>query len=66
MPRHEKDFYYIEKGKRHDAKLHEPILAEGDHATAKKVSDQVARDLGLSEAEIEALSAPPKKAGKKP
>ena len=40
--------------------MHEPILAEGDFEAAKKVSDAVARKLGLTEAEIAALSQPPK------
>ena len=47
-----------------DDHLHAAILANGDHEAAKKVSDQVARDVGLTEAEIEALSAPPPTRGK--
>lgn len=66
MPRYEKDFYYIDRGKRLDDKLHTKILEDGDDAKAKKVSDQVARDVGLTDAEIEALSAPPQKTKGKP
>jgi hypothetical protein len=65
MARKQNDFHYIENHLFEDEKLHNEILDDGDHAAAKKVSDQVARDVGLSPAEIEALSAPPKKAGAK-
>jgi hypothetical protein len=66
MPKPEKELYYRDKGKRHDETLHTPILAEGDHAAAQKISDKVAREIGLTDAEIEALHAPvpPKKTGK--
>jgi hypothetical protein len=59
MARHDRDFYYIKGGKKLDANIHDEILDDGDHAAAKKVSDQVAKDVGLSEAEIESLSKPP-------
>ena len=62
----QKDFHQIgDKGGFVDDKIHVAILADGDHEAAKKVSDEVARDVGLTEAEIEALSAPPPTRGKK-
>jgi len=64
MGRRQNDFYHIENHRFRDAKLHAGILDDGDHAAAQKVSDQVARDVGLTEAEIEALSAPPPTRGK--
>lgn len=41
------EFFYTENGKRKDAELHEPILAEGDHAAAEEVSRKIMRELGL-------------------
>jgi hypothetical protein len=64
MARKQNDFHYIENRQYEDDKLHADILADGDHAAAKKVSDQVARDVGSTEAEIGALSAPPPTRGK--
>jgi hypothetical protein len=61
MARKQNDFHYHENHRYQDAKLHEPILADGDDEAAKKISDQVAREIGLTEAEIKALSAPPQK-----
>jgi hypothetical protein len=62
----QKDFHQTgDKGGFVDDKIHTAILADGDHEAAKKVSDEVARDVGLTEAEIEALSAPPPTRGKK-
>jgi hypothetical protein len=44
-----REFFYRDKARRRDAELHETILAEGDHAAAKRVSDKVkARILGKS------------------
>jgi len=60
MAKKQNDFYYIENHRFEDKSMHEPILAEGDFEAAKKVSDAVARKLGLTEAEIAALSQPPK------
>jgi hypothetical protein len=58
------DFHQFENHQFVDDKMHAAILADGDHEAAKKVSDEVARDVGLTEAEIEALSAPPPTRGK--
>jgi hypothetical protein len=60
MARRQNDFHYIENRQFEDDKMHAAILADGDHAAAQKVSDQVARDIGLTDAEIAALHAPPK------
>jgi hypothetical protein len=51
------ELHYREKHRFADAKLHQPILDGGDHAAAEKISDQVARDIGLTDAEIAALSS---------
>ena len=47
-------FYY--DGLRKDAELHNPILDDGDHEKADAVSRKVAKRLGLSDADIDALS----------
>jgi hypothetical protein len=61
MARRQNDFHYIENHRFEDDKLHAAVLADGDHEAAQKVSDEVARDLGLTDAEIAALHAPPPK-----
>lgn len=58
MPKSQRELYYRDKGKRHDEALHAPILEDGDHAAAQKVSEKVAREIGLTDAEIEALYGP--------
>jgi hypothetical protein len=55
MGRRQNDFYHIEKHRFQDEKIHAAVLADGDHEAAQKVSDQVARDIGLTEKEIAAL-----------
>ena len=55
MKQRSKEFYYIDRHRFGDARLHEPILADGDEAAARRVSDAVARRLGLTENEIAAL-----------
>jgi hypothetical protein len=58
------DLYSTAKGQGfEDDHLHGPILDAGDHEAAKKVSDAVARDIGLTDKEIEALSTPKKGSG---
>ena len=64
MGRRQNDLYSVSNHRFEDDHLHAAILANGDHEAAKKVSDRVARDVGLTEAEIEALSAPPPTRGK--
>jgi hypothetical protein len=59
MARKENDFYYIENHRFQDKKIHAEILADGDHEAAQKVSDQVARKIGLTEKEIVALRGKP-------
>jgi hypothetical protein len=58
MARKQNDFHYHEGHRYQDAKLHEPILADGDDEAAQKISDQVAREIGLTDAEIAALHTP--------
>ena len=64
MPTSEKskaeEFFYEKDGKRADAELHEPILADGDHARATAVSRKVAKRLGLTDEQIDRLMKPKK------
>jgi hypothetical protein len=60
----ENDFYYIENHRLQDEKIHAEMLADGDHAAAQKVSDAVAREIGLTDEEIAALHAPQKGSSK--
>jgi hypothetical protein len=55
MARKQNPFYYIENHRFEDEKIHDEILADGDHTAAQKVSDQVAREIGLTDVEIAAL-----------
>jgi hypothetical protein len=43
----DRDFFYWEKSARKDANFHNPILDEGDHEAAKKISDKVVQRLGI-------------------
>lgn len=54
-PKQASYFFYVENGKRRDAALHEPILAEGDDAAARAVSRAVAIRLGIAPEAIDAL-----------
>jgi hypothetical protein len=60
MARRQNDFHYIENHRFEDDKMHAAVLADGDHEAAQKVSDQVARGIGLTDAEITALHTPQK------
>jgi hypothetical protein len=53
-PKSDHSFFYWEKGRRQDAKIHEPMLA-GDHAKAKAIGRKVAKQLGLTDAELKSL-----------
>jgi len=53
-PKQPELFYY--DGPRQDADLHNHILDDGDHAKAAAVSRKVAKRLGLSDADVDALS----------
>lgn len=55
----ERDLFYIEDHRLRDAKIHDAILDDGDDAAAQRISDSVAREIGLTDAEIAALHAPP-------
>lgn len=48
-------FYWGDDHQAHDAELHQSILDQGDHAAAQRVSRQVGKRLGLSDADIDAL-----------
>lgn len=61
MPRTGREFFYLENHRIEDAKLHDAIIADGDDKTARKISKDVAKRLGLTEAEIAALYKPAKK-----
>jgi hypothetical protein len=53
------EFFSRDKdGNKQDAGLHNDILADGDDAAARAVSDKVAKRIGLTAAEIAALHAP--------
>jgi len=55
MSEKDKEFFYKDTdGKKQDADLHEPILA-GDHPVAKNIGKDVARRIGLTEAEVTKL-----------
>jgi hypothetical protein len=59
MPRRDaEEFFYEEDGAKKDAELHDPIIADGDHAAAHEVSRAVMKRLGLSDARINALLKP--------
>jgi hypothetical protein len=53
-----REFFYLKDRRKQDAALHEPILAEGDSKTANAISRKVAKRLGLSDAQIDALMKP--------
>jgi hypothetical protein len=60
MPTSEKlkkqpEFFYWENGQRADGEIHNAILAEGDDAEAKRVSREIAKELGLSDEDCDAL-----------
>jgi hypothetical protein len=54
--------FYRQKHERHDAELHEAILAEGDHDAAAEVSRKRMRARGVPEETIDRLIKPQGKA----
>ena len=52
---HAKEFCYVERGKRGDADLHNPIIEAGDHEAATAVSRRVMKRLGIDEHRIAKL-----------
>lgn len=48
-------FYWEKPGKRADSAIHEPILADGDSESAKKIARQVAIKAGLTSDDCDAL-----------
>ena len=59
-PKKPRELFFWRDHQAHDADLHNPILDDGDHGKAEGVSRKVAKRLGLSDADIEALYAKPK------
>ena len=59
-----RELHYRDKHRFADANLHQPILDEGDDEAASKISDRIAKDIGLSKAEIAALRKTEKKVRK--
>jgi hypothetical protein len=53
----QREMFYWKNHQRADADLHNSILENGDHAAAAAVSRNVAKRLGLSDADIDAISA---------
>jgi hypothetical protein len=56
------ELFYRSSGKQQDKELHEEILA-GDHREATEIGKQVARRIGLSEAEIGKLYSEERQGG---
>jgi hypothetical protein len=50
------EFFHWQDHQRADEDLHEAIIEDGDHAKAESVSRKVAKRLGLSDADIDALT----------
>jgi GNAT superfamily N-acetyltransferase len=57
-----REFFYLDKRRKQDAELHDPIVANGDQAAARAIARKVAKDAGLSDKEIAALGLTPKTA----
>jgi hypothetical protein len=53
-----REFFYNDRHKIEDQKLHDSILDDGDDAAARAISDKVAKRLGLTADEIAALRKP--------
>jgi hypothetical protein len=49
------EMFFWKKRQRADAELHNPILDDGDHKTAHGVGRKVAKRLGLSDEDCNAL-----------
>src|SRR5262249_16958607 len=58
MDRPERDLFSVENHRLVDDKIHATILDGGDHEAVQAIGDAVAREIGLTEAEIAALHAP--------
>jgi 2-hydroxychromene-2-carboxylate isomerase len=52
------ELFYFKDHLNQDGALHDAIIADGDDAAARAVSDKVAREIGLTDAQIAALRAP--------
>jgi predicted Zn-dependent protease len=65
MAREGREFFYIDKHLIQDADIHNRIIADGDDAAARAVSNKIAKRIGLTDDEIAALSRPRGKGKKK-
>jgi hypothetical protein len=52
----EEFFYLDDDHQKQDAEFHDPIVDDGDHASARKVSVAVMKRLGLTPKQIAALT----------
>jgi hypothetical protein len=52
-------FFYMKNGQREDENIHNQILEEGDHARAQAVSRKVAKEIGLTDEEIDLIMEKP-------
>jgi hypothetical protein len=56
MARAGREFFYFEDHLIQDAAIHDSVVEGGDDAKARKVSNDVAKRIGLTDAEIAALN----------
>lgn len=52
------ELFYFKDHLNQDGALHDAIIADGDDAAARAVGDKVAKEIGLTDAQITALRAP--------
>lgn len=52
-------FYWDKNGRKADAKIHDPILAEGDHKRAQAASREVAKKIGITDEEFDLIMEKP-------
>ncbi len=52
------ELFYFKDHLTQDGALHDAIIADGDDAKARAIGDKVAREIGLTDAQIAALRAP--------
>lgn len=52
------ELFFFKDHLNQDGALHDAIIADGDDAAARAVGDKVAKEIGLTDAQIAALRAP--------
>lgn len=52
------ELFFFKDHLNQDGALHDAIIADGDDASARAIGDKVAREIGLTDAQIAALRAP--------